>query len=289
MNKNNKVTEQEIDVVGSSKHTVNIKAIISFVMMVTVFIIGFNFRINKANYLEPEVEEIVSVTTTENMSTTMVTTTSIVTTTTSTSCVTTTPCTTVATTEEATTTTEEECIITIPVNIQVYIDEPVQEDPSPEPIIETEPVVEVVVEESSTEESIDPPIVEEEPVAVEETEPVSMTYIGNLYITGYVSLASTGATITVVTTGWILYAVGIPYGEASNFLEYYISNPGLGLCILFCIMGLLIILKHIKNYKRLINGTESNFKKAKKEKKEALLKEKMEKKDSSNAEENKQI
>ena len=110
-----------------------------------------------------------------------------------------------------------------------------------------------------------------------------------LYITGYVSLASTGATITVVTTGWILYAVGIPYDEASNFLEYYISNPGLGLCILFCIMGLLIILKHIKNYKRLINGTESNFKKAKKEKKEALLKEKMEKNDSSNAEENKQI
>lgn len=187
MNKNNKVTEQEIDVVGSSKHTVNIKAIISFVMMVTVFIIGFNFRINKANYLEPEVEEIVSVTTTENMSTTMVTTTSIVTTTSSTSCVTTTPCTTVATTEEVTTTTEEECIITIPVNIQVVIDEPVQEDPSPEPIIETEPVVDDVVEESSTEESIDPPIVEEEPLAVEETEPLSMTYIGNLYITGYVA------------------------------------------------------------------------------------------------------
>ena len=186
MKKINKVTEQEIDVVGSSKHTVNIKAIISFVMMVTVFIIGFNFRINKANYLEPEVEEVVSVTTTENMSTTMVTTTSIVTTTSSsTSCVTTTPCTTVATTkEEVTTTTEEECIITMPVNIQVVIDEPVQEDPSP--IIETEPVVEVV-EESSTEESIDPPIVEEEPVAVEETEPVEMEYLGNLYITGYVA------------------------------------------------------------------------------------------------------
>ena len=186
MNKNNKVTEQEIDVVGSSKHTVNIKAIISFVMMVTVFIIGFNFRINKANYLEPEVEEeIVSVTTKENMTTTTMVTTSIVTTTSTTSCVTTTPCTTVATTEEVT--TEEECIITMPVNIQVYIDEPVQEDPSPEPIIETEPVVEEVVEESSTEESIDPPIVEEEPVAVEETEPVSMTYLGNLYITGYVA------------------------------------------------------------------------------------------------------
>lgn len=227
MKKINKVTEQEIDVVGSSKHTVNIKAIISFVMMVTVFIIGFNFRINKANYLEPEVEEIVSVTTTENMSTTMVTTTSIVTTTSSTSCVTTTPCTTVATTEEVTTTTEEECIITIPVNIQVVIDEPVQEDPSPEPIIETEPVVEVV-EESSTEESIDPPIVEEEPVSTEETEPLSMTYIGNLYITGYV------ATGNPTASGPYPYVGGVAMSRSYGFewgTTIYID--GLGYYTLF--------------------------------------------------------
>lgn len=227
MKKINKVTEQEIDVVGSSKHTVNIKAIISFVMMVTVFIIGFNFRINKANYLEPEVEEIVSVTTTENMSTTMVTTTSIVTTT-STSCVTTTPCTTVATTEEVTTTTEEECVITMPVNIQVVIDEPVQEDPSPEPIIETEPVVVDVVEESSTEESIDPPIVEEEPVAIEETEPASMTYIGNLYITGYV------ATGNPTASGPYPYVGGVAMSRSYGFewgTTIYID--GLGYYTLF--------------------------------------------------------
>ena len=227
MKKINKVTEQEIDVVGSSKHTVNIKAIISFVMMVTVFIIGFNFRINKANYLEPEVEEIVSVTTTENMSTTMVTTTSIVTTT-STSCVTTTPCTTVATTEEVTTTTEEECVITMPVNIQVVIDEPVQEDPSPEPIIETEPVVVDVVEESSTEESIDPPIVEEEPVAIEETEPASMTYIGNLYITGYV------ATGNPTASGPYPYVGGVAMSRSYGFewgTTIYIN--GLGYYTLF--------------------------------------------------------
>lgn len=226
MKKINKVTEQEIDVVGSSKHTVNIKAIISFVMMVTVFIIGFNFRINKANYLEPEVEEIVSVTTTENMSTTMVTT-SIVTTTSTTSCVTTTPCTTVATTEEVTTTTEEECIITMPVNIQVVIDEPVQEDPSPEPIIETEPVVEVV-EESSTEESIDPPIVDEEPVVVEETEPASMTYIGNLYITGYV------ATGNPTASGPYPYVGGVAMSRSYGFewgTTIYID--GLGYYTLF--------------------------------------------------------
>lgn len=230
MKKINKVTEEEIDVVGSSKHTVNIKAIISFVMMVTVFIIGFNFRINKANYLEPEVEEIVSVTTTENMSTTMGTTTSIVTTTTtSTSCVTTTPCTTVATTEEeVTTTTEEECIITIPVNIQVVIDEPVQEDPSPEPIIETEPVVVEVVEESSTEESIDPPIVEEEPVSTEETEPLSMTYLGNLYITGYV------ATGNPTASGPYPYVGGVAMSRSYGFewgTTIYID--GLGYYTLF--------------------------------------------------------
>ena len=229
MNKNNKVTEQEIDVVGSSKHTVNIKAIISFVMMVTVFIIGFNFRINKANYLEPEVEEIVSVTTTENMSTTMGATTSIVTTTSSsTSCVTTTPCTTVATTEEVTTTTEEECIITMPVNIQVVIDEPVQEDPSPEPIIETEPVVVDVVEESSTEESIDPPIVEEEPVSTEETEPLSMTYLGNLYITGYV------ATGNPTASGPYPYVGGVAMSRSYGFewgTTIYID--GLGYYTLF--------------------------------------------------------
>ena len=240
MNRINKVTEQEIDVVGSSKHTVNIKAIISFVMMVTVFIIGFNFRINKANYLEPEVEEVVSVTTTENMSTTMVTTTSIVTTTTSsTSCVTTTPCTTVATTEEeVTTTTEEECIITMPVNIQVVIDEPVQEDPSP--IIETEPVVEVV-EESSTEESIDPPIVEEEPVAIEETEPLEMEYLGNLYITGYVATGNPTASGPYPYVGGVAMSrsYGLPWGttiyiDGLGYYTLFDTGCSYGVVDVFC-------------------------------------------------------
>lgn len=240
MNKNNKVTEQEIDVVGSSKRTVNIKAIISFVMMVTVFIIGFNFRINKANYLEPEVEEVVSVTTKENMTTTTMVTTSIVTTTSTTSCVTTTPCTTVATTEEVTTTTEEECIITMPVNIQVVIDEPVQEDPSPEPIIETEPVVEVV-EESSTEESIDPPIVEEEPVAVEETEPVSMTYLGNLYITGYVATGNPTASGPYPYVGGVAMSrsYGLPWGttiyiDGLGYYTLFDTGCSYGVVDVFC-------------------------------------------------------
>ncbi len=82
-----------------------------------------------------------------------------------------------------------------------------------------------------------------------------------LYASGYVSVASTLATITVVTVGWILHFVGI---EPTNFFEYFIGSVSLPLALLFSIMGLLIILKHIKNYKRLLNGTENSFKKNKK-------------------------
>ena len=82
-----------------------------------------------------------------------------------------------------------------------------------------------------------------------------------LYASGYVSVASTLATITVVTVGWILHFVGI---EPTNFFEYFIGSVSLPLALFFSIMGLLIILKHIKNYKRLLNGTENSFKKKKK-------------------------
>ena len=90
-----------------------------------------------------------------------------------------------------------------------------------------------------------------------------------LYTTGYVSLASTGATITVVSTTWILYAFGI---DSTNIFEYFIQNPGLLVSISYSVLSLLIIIKHFKNYKRLINGTESNFKKKKKLEKENALK-----------------
>ncbi len=71
-----------------------------------------------------------------------------------------------------------------------------------------------------------------------------------LYSTGYVSLASTAATITVVVSGWILH-----------------SND-LITCILYSVLSLLIFYKHKVNYIRLIKGTESNFKKKKQEQKE---------------------
>ena len=75
-----------------------------------------------------------------------------------------------------------------------------------------------------------------------------------LYSTGYVSLGSTFAALTVVTTGWILHFVGI---DPTNFFEYFIGKASLTLCILFSVTTCLIIARHTKNYKRLLNGTEN--------------------------------
>ncbi len=81
------------------------------------------------------------------------------------------------------------------------------------------------------------------------------------FITGYVSLASTGATVTVIVTTWLLYAFGVT--DISNFFLYFIAKPTLVLAILYSILACLIIVKHFKNYKRLLNGTENCFKKKK--------------------------
>lgn len=89
-----------------------------------------------------------------------------------------------------------------------------------------------------------------------------VVFLITLYTTGYVSLGSTFATITVIVSTWILYIFGV---EATNFWDYFISSPTLLVCILYTILSLLIIIKHKKNYARLLKGTESNFKKKKKE------------------------
>ena len=241
MKKKNKVTEEEIDIVGSSKRIDIRAAIISGILTVLMLIISFNVKV-KSNKTNVEIEIPPSVTTMENMTTTTMTpcTSTMVTTTTSSS-VTTTPVTTTiveTTTEEVT--TEEECVITIPVDIQVVIDEPVQEDPSPEPIIETEPVVEVV-EESSTEESIDPPIVEEEPVAVEETEPLDMEYLGNLYITGYVATGNPTASGPYPYVGGVAMSrsYGLPWGttiyiDGLGYYTLFDTGCSYGVVDVFC-------------------------------------------------------
>lgn len=85
-----------------------------------------------------------------------------------------------------------------------------------------------------------------------------------LYSTGYVSLGSSFAAITVVTSSWILNVFGSDSG-------IFLQKPGLLLCILYSILGTLILVKHKKNYSRLLNGTENNFKKKKKAQKETNI------------------
>lgn len=81
-----------------------------------------------------------------------------------------------------------------------------------------------------------------------------------LVSTGYVSLGSTFAALTVVCVGWMLHFIGI---EPHNFAEYFIGKTSLALCILFSCATALIFIRHRKNYIRLMNGTENSFKKKK--------------------------
>ena len=84
-----------------------------------------------------------------------------------------------------------------------------------------------------------------------------------LKISGYVSLASTFATLTVFITTLVLFICGVP--NADNFLTYFIAKQDLVVLILIGCVATLIIVKHRKNYKRLLNGTENSFKKKKAE------------------------
>jgi len=88
-----------------------------------------------------------------------------------------------------------------------------------------------------------------------------------LYTTGYVSLSSTFATLTVTITVWVLHFVGI---DTSPIVSYLIGKQHLVTVIIITTIAFLIIIKHRKNYIRLIHGTENNFKKAKLAKKAQL-------------------
>lgn len=89
-----------------------------------------------------------------------------------------------------------------------------------------------------------------------------------LYITGYVSVGSTLATITVLIGVWLLHFFGaeiVPNSFDNNFWTYFIGKTSLPLTIMFTFAASLIIYKHIPNYKRLLKGTENSFKHKKKE------------------------
>lgn len=83
------------------------------------------------------------------------------------------------------------------------------------------------------------------------------------YTTKYVSLASTASTLTVIITTWILFVFGVK--DILNFGYYFIAKPSLILSILYTILAMLILIKHFKNYRRLLNGTENSFRKNKKD------------------------
>ena len=65
--------------------------------------------------------------------------------------------------------------------------------------------------------------------------------------TRYVSVASIGATLAVVTTGWWRYRAA-----------------GLLLPVMLTLLGLLVVFRHKANIKRLLNGTENRFQVGKK-------------------------
>ena len=87
-----------------------------------------------------------------------------------------------------------------------------------------------------------------------------ITFLIVLKTTGYVSLASTFATMAVLLTYLTLFFIGY-YGP--SFIEYFINAPSLANLLTILVPGVIIIYKHIPNYKRLASGTENSFKKKK--------------------------
>jgi glycerol-3-phosphate acyltransferase PlsY len=76
-----------------------------------------------------------------------------------------------------------------------------------------------------------------------------VVFLAVLLITGIVSISSTCATLAAWISAMILYA-------------FTIDNK-LYSCLFLITLVILIVLKHIPNYKRLLNGTENSFKKKK--------------------------
>ena len=79
-----------------------------------------------------------------------------------------------------------------------------------------------------------------------------ITYVSVLLLTGYVSVCSTAASILSVIATFIIYG-----GIYNNFLT----------SIIILLLAIIIFVKHIPNYKRLIAGNENRFNFKKKNKK----------------------
>jgi glycerol-3-phosphate acyltransferase PlsY len=75
-----------------------------------------------------------------------------------------------------------------------------------------------------------------------------IAFIICVFLTGYVSLSSTVATLVAVLTSFIIYAIF--YGMLFNSL-------------IILVFAIIIFIRHTPNYKRLLNHTEHCFKKKK--------------------------
>ena len=76
-----------------------------------------------------------------------------------------------------------------------------------------------------------------------------------LKVSGYVSLASTFAILTVLISALL-----------QNFVFTGLGPVGIELLIFYTVISLFMIIKHRKNYVRIIKGTENSFKKKKESK-----------------------
>lgn len=74
-----------------------------------------------------------------------------------------------------------------------------------------------------------------------------------LKASGYVSLSSTFAILTVVISSFIQHFL----------LSQYLGSLSISILIFMCAVAIFMIVKHRKNYVRIIKGTENSFKKKK--------------------------
>ena len=76
-----------------------------------------------------------------------------------------------------------------------------------------------------------------------------IVFLITILISGYVSLSSTTATIAAIITAFVVYGLTV-YNNIYS-------------CIILSLLAVLIFIKHIPNYKRLIIKTENSFKRKK--------------------------
>lgn len=89
---------------------------------------------------------------------------------------------------------------------------------------------------------------------------------------GYVSIASCSAATTVVFITWLQFILGQNYNN--DFLNYLWGKVDITTALLYTVLAIIIFIRHISNFKRLVKGTEAKAKiKIKLEEKAKLKKE----------------